>query len=418
MALSGLPAIRSAMSNRNYRYYTAGNILSHFGSWIQRIAMGWLAWELEESGLWLGVVAIAELGPAVILAPFAGAIADRIDRLRGIRSTQALALLQAVALAAVTYLGLASITWLIVLAFVRGTIMAFNQPFRFAVLPSLVERQDLPAAIAINSLSFNIARILGPAVAAGLIVQWGVATAFTVNALTFLVFIAALFAIKLENPFKAAPRPLNNIPFEILEGMRYCVSMPGIAQMFFLMAVVAMFGRAYVELMPGFADDVFGRGVDGLGILHSAIGGGAIFASILLTMRGGITGLVRLVGWMVLLVGVGLIGFTATSNFWFGVVSAALTGFGMVIIGVGEQQLIQNAVAGNVRGRVMSLYGMISRGGPALGALLMGAASEWVGLRIPVAVGGLLCFGLCFWVFARSGEMAAALEGEPDGSGG
>jgi MFS family permease len=135
-------------------------------------------------------------------------------------------------------------------------------------------------------------------------------------------------------------------------------------------------------------------------------------------MRGGITGLVRLVGWMVLLVGVGLIGFTATSNFWFGVVSAALTGFGMVIIGVGEQQLIQNAVAGNVRGRVMSLYGMISRGGPALGALLMGAASEWVGLRIPVAVGGLLCFGLCFWVFARSGEMAAALEGEPDGSGG
>ena len=87
MALSGFPAIRSAMSNRNYRYYTAGNILSHFGSWIQRIAMGWLAWELEESGLWLGVVAIAELGPAVILAPFAGAIADRIDRLRGIRST-------------------------------------------------------------------------------------------------------------------------------------------------------------------------------------------------------------------------------------------------------------------------------------------------------------------------------------------
>jgi MFS family permease len=417
MALSGFPAIRSAMSNRNYRYYTAGNILSHFGSWIQRIAMGWLAWELEESGLWLGVVAIAELGPAVILAPFAGAIADRIDRLRGIRSTQALALLQAMALAAVTYLGLASIAWLIVLAFVRGVIMAFNQPFRFVVLPSLVERKDLPAAIAINSLSFNIARILGPAVAAGLIAQWGVATAFTVNALTFLVFIVTLFAIKLENPFKAEPRPLSNIPFEILEGMRYCVRMPGIAQMFFLMAVVAMFGRAYVELMPGFADDVFGRGVDGLGILHSAIGGGAIFAGILLTMRGGITGLVRLVGWMVLLVGVGLIGFTATSNFWFAVVSAALTGFGMVIIGVGEQQLIQNAVAGNLRGRVMSLYGMISRGGPALGALLMGAASEWVGLRIPVAIGGLICFGLCFWVFARSRDMAEALEGEADGSG-
>lgn len=415
--LNGFAAIRSALSNRNYCYYAGGNILSHFGSWIQRIAMGWLAWELEGSGFWLGVVAVSELGPAVLLAPFAGAMADRIDRLRGIQFTQSLAMLQAFALAAVVYAGIASIEWLVVLAFVRGVIMAFNQPLRFAVLPSLVKRPDLAAAIAINSLSFNSARILGPAVAAGIIAQWGVATAFTVNALSFLIFIIALFGIRLENPFKAEPRPLSNIPFEILEGMRYCVRMPGIAQMFFLMAVVAMCGRAYVELMPGFADDVFSRGVDGLGILHSAIGGGAIFGSVLLTMRGGVTGLVRLVGWMVMVVGIGLVGFTATSNFWFAVVSAALTGFGMVIVGVGEQQLIQNAVAGNVRGRVMSLYGMISRGGPALGALLMGAASEWVGLRLPVLVGGLVCFGLCFWVFAKSREMAAALEGEPDGSG-
>ncbi len=415
--LSGLSAIRSALSNRNFAYYTAGNILSHFGSWIQRIAMGWLAWQLEESGFWLGVVAVSELAPAVILAPFAGVMADRVDRLRGIRSTQALALLQAAALATVTYLGHASIAWLIALAFVRGFIMAFNQPFRFAVLPSLVDRKDLPSAIAINSLSFNAARILGPVVAAWIIAQWGVATAFTVNALTFLVFIVALFAVRLENPFKAEPRPLRNVPFEILEGIRYCVRMPGIAQMFFLMAVVAMCGRAYVELMPGFADDVFARGVDGLGILHSAIGGGAIVASVLLTMRGGIAGLVRLVAWMVLVVGIGLIGFTATASFWFAVVSAALTGFGMVIVGVGEQQLIQNAVEGHVRGRVMSLYGMISRGGPALGALLMGAASEWVGLRIPVALGGLVCFGMCFWVMARSRDMATALEGEAGSSG-
>ena len=410
---SGIAAIVSAFSNRNYAVYASTNILSHFGSWIQRVAMGWLAWELEKSGYWLGVVAVAELVPAVILAPLAGAIADRVNRLRGIQGTQFLAMVQAIILAGIAISGNATIGWLVGLAFARGVIMSFNQPLRFSILPSLVERKDLSSAIGINSLSFNLSRVLGPAVAALIIAQWDAGTAFAVNAVSYFIFIVALFFIRLDNPYLPKPRSFKNLPPEIIEGIRYCIQMPGIAPLFILMSVVAMCGRAYAELLPGFAGLVFDSGVDGLGWLHAAIGVGAVLGSVILARRSSVEGLTRIVAWMVLVVGLGLIAFSATDNLWIGMFCVAVTGLGMTFVGVGEQQLLQNAVSGEVRGRVMSLYGMISRGGPALGAFSMGAATEWIGLQIPVAAGGVCCIILFFWALKKAPEMAKSLEKEP-----
>jgi len=410
---SGVGVLRSALANRNYRRYAIGNIFSHFGTWVQRVAMGWLAWKLTHSGAWLGMIAFADLAPTVVLAPFAGAIADRIDRLAGIRVTQTLALVQALLLAALTFGGLTTIHWLLGLAFARGVIMAFNQPLRFAVVPSLVERRDLTSAIAINSMSFNIARIAGPGLAGVIVALWGEAAAFAFNALSFLIFIAVLYVIDLGPIPAQVPRPVRALPREILDGMRYCVRTPGIAQIFLLLTVVALFGRAFTELLPGFSDAVFGRGVDGLAMLHSAAGAGALLGSFSLARRGGVPGLTRLVAWVVFVLGLALLAFTATNVFWLAVPCVALTGFAMVIIGVGEQTLLQNAVDGTIRGRVMSIYGMISRGGPAVGALVMGWASSWVGLRWPVAVGALLCLATWLWALARIGPMSAALEGDP-----
>ena len=413
MAQAGLLAIRSAFRNRNYRLYMAGNTPSHFGSWVQRVAMGWLAWELTKSGFWLGVVAMAELAPSMVLAPFAGAMADRVNRLTGLKVSQSLAMVQALALCAVAAMG-ATIEWLVALAFARGVIMSFNQPFRFSILPSLVERKDLSAAVGINSLSFNCARVVGPAIAALIIKLWGVSAAFAFNAASFFVFIVILFVVKIELPPRREPKPLSNIPAEILEGILYCLRAPGIAQMFLLLTVVALCGRAYVELLPGSADGVFSRGVEGLGTMHAAAGIGAIIGSVLLARRGTVIGLTRIVSWMVLVLGVALVVFAATSNFWIAVICVGVTGFATVVVGVGEQQLLQNAVSGDLRGRVMSLYGMISRGAPAIGAFLMGTASSLVGLQWPVAVGGFVCLALCVWALRRGREFAPALEGEPD----
>jgi predicted MFS family arabinose efflux permease len=413
MAQAGLTAIRSAFRNRNYRLYIMGNIPSHFGSWIQRVAMGWLAWELTKSGFWLGVVAVAELAPAMVLAPFAGAVADRVNRLTGLKVSQSLAMCQALALCVVAAMD-PTIEWLVGLALARGIIISFNQPFRFSILPSLVERKDLSAAVGINSLSFNSARVVGPAVAALIIQLWGASAAFAFNAASFFIFIMILFVVKIDLPPRREPKPISNIPAEVLEGILYCLRAPGIAQMFVLLTVVALCGRAYVELLPGFADGVFNRGVEGLGIMHAAAGVGAIIGSVLLARRGTVIGLTRIVSWMLLVLGVALLLFASTSNFWFAVVCVGVTGFATVVVGVGEQQLLQNAVSSDLRGRVMSIYGMLSRGAPAIGAFAMGTASSFFGLQWPVAVGGIVCLALCIWALRCSRKFAPALEGEPD----
>lgn len=347
MAQTGLSAIVSAFGNRNYALYMTGNIPSHFGSWIQRIAMGWLAWELTESGLWLGIVAVAELAPSMVLAPFAGAVADRVNRLNGLKVSQTLAMFQALALCAVAALG-PTIEWLVGLSFARGLIMSFNQPLRFSVLPSLVERKDLSAAVGINALSFNCSRVLGPVVGVWIIDTWSASAAFAANAASFFLFIMILFFLRIELPPRGEPKPLRNIPAEILEGILYCLRAPGIAQMFILLTVVALCGRAYVELLPGFADGVFGRGVEGLGTMHAAAGVGAIIASALLARRGTVVGLTRLVSWMLLVLGVTLLLFASTSNYYFAVLCVGLTGFALTIVGVGEQQLLQNAVSSEI----------------------------------------------------------------------
>jgi predicted MFS family arabinose efflux permease len=292
--------------------------------------------------------------------------------------------------------------------------MAFNQPIRFAVIPSLVDRRTLSSAIGINSISFNFARVGGPAAAGFLIAHYGAAAAFAANALSYLVFLAALFAVRLQAAPKRAPKPAGAIPQEMLEGIRYCVRTPGIAPMFFLLTVVAILGRAYSELLPGFADRVFDYGVAGFSMLTSAAGFGAVIGSILLARRGSVAGLTRLVTLNVFLLGGALVGFTATTSIWVGMGCVMIAGFAMLSVGVGEQTLLQNTVSGDIRGRVMSLYGMISRGGPALGALTMGSASEVVGLRWPVFIGALCCLALGLWCLTRVRTMAAALEREPD----
>ena len=408
--MAGTEAIRSALANPNYRSYAIGSFASHLGTWVQRVAVGWLAWELTESGFWLGLIAFADLAPTVFLAPIAGVMADRVNRLNGSRVTQSLAALQAIILWGMAVADWLSIEWLFFLVLVQGVIMAFNQPLRFAIIPSLVEKKDLGSAIAINSISFNFARVAGPATAGFLILHSGVAMAFLVNAISYLIFIASLFMIHPNMPPRGAPKPLSDVPGEILEGIQYCIRSPGVGPMFILLGVYAVFGRAYSELLPKFADAVFASGVTGFSMLTSTTGAGSVAASIVLASRGAVAGLTNFVAWNILLLSLALVMLTATNSLWVGLFSVFLAGFSMLCVGVGEQTLLQNTLPGDMRGRVMSLYGMVSRGGPALGALAIGWASDFVGLRWPVFVAGLICFGLWLWVLPQRRAMAAALE--------
>ena len=410
--MAGTDAIRSALSGPHYRTYAIGSFCSHLGTWVQRVAVAWLAWELTKKGFWVGMIAFADLAPTVFLAPICGVVADRVNRLNGSRTTQTLAALQAIILWGMAVGGWLTIEWLLALVLLQGTIMAFNQPFRFAIIPSLVERKDLGSAIAINSISFNFARLAGPALAGILILNSGVATAFLVNSVSYVIFIGSLFLIHPPMPPRGAPRPLSDVPGEILEGIQYCVRAPGVAQMFILLGVYAVFGRAYSELLPKFGDAVFDYGVTGFTFLTVATGAGSVAASIVLASRGSVAGLTNFVAWNVLLLSLALVILTATTTLWVGLLGVFLAGFSMLCVGVGEQTLLQNTLTSDVRGRVMSLYGMVSRGGPAFGALGIGWVSDYVGLRWPVFIAGLICFGLWIWFLPRRRAMAEALEGD------
>src|SRR4249920_1963873 len=194
------PLIALPLRNANFGLYSAGSAVSLVGMWMQRIAIGWLTWEMTKSGLWLGIVAFADFFPVLLIGPIAGAAADRWDRLRVVKTSQTISLVQATVLFALTASGHMNIGLLVALTAFQGVIVAFNQPARLALVPSLVAQSDLGSAVAINSVIFNLARFIGPMLA-GLAIVWsGVAAAFAANALSYIASLLALVSIRIVSP--------------------------------------------------------------------------------------------------------------------------------------------------------------------------------------------------------------------------
>ncbi len=411
--MPGFGAIKSALRNPNFRIFTGAASISNVGTWVQRVATLWLAWELTHSGFWLGVVVAADLAPMIVLSAIAGAVVDRIEPLRMLIIAQILAMLQAFALMALTLLGMMTIEFLLALSFCYGVIIAFNQPARLTVVPQLVDRADLSAAIGINSLIFNVARFIGPAVSAAIIAQWGVGPAFGFNGVSYLVMLFALTRLTLPSLRQGVtPKPIRELPREIAGGYRYVIRHPGIGPLLAVQIVLSICARPYVDMFAGFADEVFQRGVEAFGWLNSATGAGAMIGGLWLAGRGRLSGLTAISVASTLIFAVSLLAFTATDNIWVALVATSLGGFAMVISGVAQQTLIQASVDTAMRGRVVGLFGMIVRGGPAVGTLAMGAATHYVGFRWPVAVGGAICLLGWWWARRRERRIAEIVEKE------
>jgi len=407
-AAGGFGNIALALSHRNYRVYISGSGVSLIGSWLQRVAVGWLTWTLTHSGTWLGLVSLAEFLPVLFLSPLAGVLADRRDRVSIIRITQLLGCLQATTLAVLVWTDLISIHLLFVLVMLLGINQAVAQPSRLALIPTLVDRPALPSALAINSIVFNAARFIGPAIAGVLIAKVGIAAAFAANAVGYIAFQISLANLR-DIPVLPAPTAQNALRASI-EAYSYASRHPGIAPMLLLFAVTTIGTRGFIELFPGFADSVFHRGPQGLAMLTSTVGFGAIFGGAWMLFRSAISGLTGIVLTNTLIMSLAILAFTATDQFTLALPCVFLAGTAMVITGIGAQTLIQASVDNRMAGRVMALYGMIFRAGPALGAVVMGSASERLGLRLPLAIGAALSCG--FWAYTRFKQkrIAASLE--------
>jgi predicted MFS family arabinose efflux permease len=397
---SGLDNIRRAFTNRNYALYVIGNLMSTSGNWVQRVAMGWLTWEITHSGAWLGI------------GLFAGALTDRTDALKLLRFTQSFAIIQAMGLAVVTFSGSVTVKWLLFFALFRGVVIAFNRPPRMTLVYNIVGREALSSAIAINSMVFNSTRFVGPALGGAIVAWFGAGWAFAFNGLSYFAFLVVLFMIDIT-PTKRESTKKTGIGAETWEGVRYAFNHAGIALGLVILLLTSLFVRPFTELLPGIASAVFERGVSGYSTLLALHGIGAMAAGFWLAQRGGVRGFAGIIMWSLFLVSVSLIIFATAGNYWVALPIMAITGGAIVVQGVATQTLLQTVVATEFRGRVMASYGIVARGGPALGALVMGGISEYLGLLAPVAGGAVLCLILWAWMVFRKRHIKEALEGSP-----
>ncbi len=394
MPLRDAPLIR-VFSNRDYLLYTLGNGVSLIGLWVQRLAVGWLTWQLTESGFWLGAVAFADLFPALLVGPFAGVLADRFDRTRILRITQSISLGQALLLWLLYEYGDISVYSVFALTLGLGTNAAITQPARLALIPQLVRHEDLNTALALNSVIFNSARFVGPVVA-GLIIALGdLGMTFLFNAISYLAMIVALQYIR--PPRRARMTQTKSVLHDLTDGIAYCARHASIGPLLLMIAAVAIFAKPIADLLPGFAGRVFARDAQGLVWLTSAMGAGSIIGGIWLAQRASVTGLPRVTLAAIALAGITLAGFALTRSFAVALVLVLVASGAISVCGTATQTLVQRIVEEDMRGRVMSLWGLIFRGAPALGVLAMGALSEWLGLSTPVLCGALVCMAFAIW---------------------
>lgn len=383
---------KSAITNRNYLVYLTGNTISLHGLWIYRVALGWYAWQLSGSEFWVGVVAFSQFAPAVVFGPIFGVLADRFDRRAASLFINSMSVLNMLLLGLLALLGQIDILVLTMLSLMQGTLDGAHMPVRMSVVPNLVARGQLESAIAITSISFNVSRFVGPAIAGFVISTYGVATAFIVNGVSYIALIAVMIIVKL-NPSPEKKQPRRHVWHEMREGVSYVLGHARIRALLVVVAVASVFGRGALEMMPVFADAVFERGSAGLATLTSSIGAGAVVAGLILS-RGVswlnvvvIRGAVVLAGLLIAILG-------ALGDFWTGVAIVAALGVILSMCGVGSQILIQSHVDDEVRGRVSSLWGVIAFGGTALGSLVVGGAASIWGLQDVVVVAGLACSGV------------------------
>jgi len=406
------PAI-DVVLQRNYGLYTLGSSISLFGMWAHKLAAAWLAWQLTQSSLWVGAVAFCDLLPTVFLAAYAGVMADRYDRRLITLISQFLGMLQAFALGWLMLSGRMTgpedIWWLLGLTTFLGTVWAFNTAARLSMVPNLVEHRFIPPAIAINSIIFNLARIIGPAIAGFVMVRWGVGEAFIFNGVTYVGFIVTLMMIR-QIRTEESRKGTGGAQAQSFEGLSYVRNHPGIGPLLIMLVAFAVGGKSLLELLPEFADDIFLRGTQGLAEMTAAAGIGAVMTSVWLASRRSVEGLTRAVGAATLTIGIAVAGFVATDWFPFALASIALLGGAGVIGATGAQTLMQHAVDGGMRGRVMSLYGVVHRGGPAVGAMAMGAMAELISIRVAVATGAVICFAAWLWFVRRQAAIAEAVE--------
>ena len=376
-----------ALRHRNFRLFFGGQTISLIGTWMTRIATSWLVYRLTGSALLLGTVGFMGQIPTFLLAPFAGVWVDRLNRRQVLVWTQALSMLQSLALAVLTLSGHITIPWILWLAAAQGLINAFDMPGRQAFMVQMVEdRGDLGNAIAINSSMVNMARLVGPSLAGLVIAASSEGWCFLIDGISYMAVIASLLMMRIH--VSTSRRKVTSAFTELKEGWSYVSGFLPIRTILLLFAVVSLMGMPFVVLMPIFAAKVLHGGPHTLGFLMGAVGVGALVSAISLAARKTVRGLIRMIPIAAVVFGLGLIGFGLSRGFWLSMLMAFVAGMGMMQGMAASNTIIQTLVPEDKRGRVMSYYTMAFVGMAPFGSLLAGTMASAMGAPLAVILNG------------------------------
>ncbi|HOW39300.1 MAG TPA: MFS transporter [Bacteroidales bacterium] len=378
-----------SLGYRNYRLFFYGQSISLIGTWMQRIAVPWLVYRMTGSAMLLGISGFAGQIPSLVLSPFAGVITDRWNRYHVLIWSQVLSMIHAFLLAWLVLSGSIQVWHIILLSFVIGCINTFDVPARHSFVIEMVEKkEDLGNAIALNSLMFNGARLIGPSIAGALLAAAGEGVCFLINGISFMGVIVSLLLMRVNT--KAPEAKNSDIRKEIREGFSYVFGFLPIRHIILLLGLVNILVMFYSTLMPVFAKEVLGGDSHTYGFLMSAAGLGALSGALYLASRENVLKLGRIIPLAVIVFGVGLVILSFSRIFLLSMAVMIFVGMGLMLQAASSNTILQTITDDDKRGRVMSFYTMAVMGTAPFGSLMAGWLAKVIGTPFTILTGGVL----------------------------
>lgn len=398
-----------ALRFRNFRLFFTGQSISLIGSWMQTIAVSWLVYRLTGSAFLLGMVSFASQIPTFLLSPVVGVLADRWNRRQVLLATQTLFLFQALTLTVLTAAGWITIGWMIALGVFLGCITTVDITVRQSFLSELVEaKQDLGNAIALNSMMFNGARLIGPSLAGFFITLAGEGTCFLINTVSFLPVIYSIWRIRVR---PADPRPRRSQFWsELQEGFQYTFGYAPLRGVILLLGTLSLFGMSYMVLMPVFAKNILAGDSRTLGFLMAASGVGALVGTGYLAALKRSMGLGRGIPVAAAIFALSLMGFAWSRSLGLSLLLIAGVAFGFMVTMAVCNTVLQTLAADDKRGRVLGFYAMAFGGMAPLGSLMAGALATWWGAPWALTLGAALCLVAALAFALRLPKLQAAIR--------
>jgi len=377
-----------SLKYRNYRLFFSGQSISLIGTWMQRIALPWLVYQMTGSALLLGVVGFAGQIPAFLLSPIAGVLTDRWNRYHVLLVTQIISMIQAIILAWLCLTGLIQIWHIIVLSTALGCINAFDIPSRQSFVIDMVEKkEDLGNAIALNSLMFNGARLIGPSIAGIMLASTSEGFCFLINAVSYMFVIISLLMMKIR--IKEVRKKKSEILIELKEGLNYIFGFPPIKHLILLLGISSLMGMSYSVLMPVFAKEILHGGSNTYGFLMGAAGFGALLGALFLASRDTVLKLGRIIPAAAIIFGSGLVLLSFSRIFPISLVLMIFIGLGLMLLAASSNTVLQTITDDDKRGRVMSFYTMAIMGTAPFGSLMAGWLAKAIGTPVTILAGGI-----------------------------